>query len=63
MTSIALFGAGGSDVDELRFAATTASTLTLTSALSGIERVAIGTGTAAAAVTTATIGISINAYS
>jgi Ca2+-binding RTX toxin-like protein len=54
---------GTSGTDELRFAATTAGTLTLLAGDTGIERVVIGTGTAAAAVTTATTALSINAAS
>ncbi|MFM7028541.1 MAG: calcium-binding protein [Chakrabartia sp.] len=50
-----------SDVDEVRFATTTAATLTLYAADTGIERVVIGTGTAAAAVTTGTVAANINA--
>ncbi len=50
-----------SDLDELRFATTTASTLTLESTISGVERIVIGTGTAAKAVTTATTAINVNA--
>lgn len=52
---------GASGVDEVRFAATSASTLTLTSAFTGIEAVKIGTGTATAADTTATTAINVNA--
>jgi Ca2+-binding RTX toxin-like protein len=51
---IADTGAGAGEIDEIRLASTTASTLTLASSVSGIERVVIGTGTAAAAVTTGT---------
>lgn len=51
---------GGDGIDELRFAATTASTLTLTSNVS-VERVVIGTGSAATALATATTAINVNA--
>lgn len=53
--------------DELRFAVTTASTLTLTSlfngvtAFSGIENIVIGTGSATTAKTTGTAAINIDA--
>ncbi len=50
------------DIDELRFTSTTANqTLTIFAAEAGLERVTIGTGTAAAAVTTGTTALSINA--
>jgi Ca2+-binding RTX toxin-like protein len=51
---------GGNGTDELRFAMTAASTLALTSSVS-VEKVVIGTGTAATAVTSATTAININA--
>ncbi len=51
---------GGNGTDELRFTATAASTLTLTSDVS-VERVTIGTGTAAEAIATATTGLNVNA--
>jgi uncharacterized delta-60 repeat protein len=56
---IADSGAGG--IDEVRFAATKTSTLTLFAGDSGIERVVIGTGTAATAVTTGTAALNVNA--
>ena len=52
---------GASGVDEFRFAATAASTLTLTASTTGLERAVIGTGTAAAALTTGTVAINLNA--
>lgn len=53
---------GGADSDEVRFASTLAGdTLTLNLNDTGIEKVAIGTGTAAAAVTTATTALNVNA--
>jgi hypothetical protein len=45
---------GGSGVDEVRFAATSASTLTLFANDKGLERVVLGTGTGAVATTTGT---------
>ncbi len=52
-------GAGG--VDEFRFAATAAATLTLTASTNGLERAVIGTGTGVTAVITATTAINLNA--
>ncbi|WP_205481852.1 M10 family metallopeptidase C-terminal domain-containing protein, partial [Sphingomonas arenae] len=53
---------GSSGTDEVRFAATgTAQTLTLFAADIGIERVVIGTGTGASAVTTGSLGHGIDA--
>ncbi len=45
----------------MRFAATTASTLTLFAGDAGIESVVIGTGTATSAVSTATTALNVNA--
>ena len=53
--------AGSTGIDELRLTTTAASTLTLTSGVSGIENVVIGTGTATSAVTTGTTAINVNA--
>ena len=53
--------AGTLGTDEIRFAATAAGTLTLASSISGIERIVIGTGSGAAAITTATTALNINA--
>jgi Ca2+-binding RTX toxin-like protein len=61
VAEIADSGTGVSDVDELRFTATTASTLTLYSGDVGLERIVIGTGTAASAVVTGTTAINVNA--
>ena len=47
--------------DEVRFAATMASTLTVYAGDVGIERIVMGTGTAATAVSTATVALNINA--
>ena len=53
---------GTSGIDEVRFTSATAnSTLTLYAGDTGIERVVIGTGTAAAAVSTGTTTLGINA--
>jgi Ca2+-binding RTX toxin-like protein len=52
---------GSSGSDEVRFISATASTLTLASSLSGIERVVIGTGTATIAVATTTTGLNVDA--
>ena len=52
---------GVSGIDEIRFAATSASTLTLYAADTGIEKVVIGTGSSATAVTTGTAALNINA--
>ncbi|MDH4377474.1 MAG: FG-GAP-like repeat-containing protein [Ramlibacter sp.] len=52
---------GTSGIDELRFAATAASTLTLFAGDTGIERVTLGTGTAAQAVTTGMAALNVNA--
>jgi Ca2+-binding RTX toxin-like protein len=52
-------GTGG--VDEVRFTATKSGTLTLFAGDTGIERIVIGTGTAAAAVTTGTGALRVDA--
>jgi Ca2+-binding RTX toxin-like protein len=52
---------GVTGVDELRFASTTPGTLVLGANLAGLERVSIGTGAAAAPVTTGTAAINIDA--
>jgi Ca2+-binding RTX toxin-like protein len=52
---------GVNGIDEVRFAATNASTLTLYSADIGIEKVVIGTGTAATAITKGTAALNVNA--
>jgi Ca2+-binding RTX toxin-like protein len=62
-TAVEIADSGTSGTDELRFAATTAGTLTLLAGDTGIERVVIGTGTAAAAVATATTALNVNAAS
>lgn len=52
---------GAAGTDELRFAATAASTLVLGSSLSGVEKVVVGTGTSTNAVTTAATAINVDA--
>jgi hypothetical protein len=52
---------GTSGIDELRLADTKTGTLTVFAGDVGLERVVIGTGTAATAVSTGTIAININA--
>lgn len=52
-------GTGGAD--EVRFASTVAGTLVLFAGDTGIEKVAIGTGTGASAVTTGSRAINVNA--
>jgi Ca2+-binding RTX toxin-like protein len=52
---------GLAGTDEVRFAASQSSTLTLYAGDTGIERVVIGTGTAAAANTGATTALNVNA--
>jgi uncharacterized delta-60 repeat protein len=52
---------GSTGIDEIRFAATSSSTLTLFAGDTGIERVVIGTGTGAVAVSTATTALGVNA--
>jgi len=56
---IADSGTGGSD--EVRFSATTVSTLKLYAGDTGIERAVIGTGTKLSATTTGSIGLNIDA--
>ncbi len=51
---------GESGIDELRFAATVASTLTLSSSVTGIESITIGTGTTATATTTGTAALNVD---
>jgi len=50
---------GGDGTDEIRFSTTVASTLTLSSSVTNIENVTIGTGTAASAVTTGTTALNV----
>ncbi|MCK0505532.1 calcium-binding protein [Aromatoleum anaerobium] len=52
---------GTTGSDEVRFAASTASTLTLYAGDSGIERVVVGTGSGATAVTLGTAALNVNA--
>ena len=60
-TAAEIADTGTVGTDEVRFTATTASTLTLYAGDTGIEKVTIGTGSASIAVTTATTAININA--
>ena len=53
---------GGAGTDELRFAATAKSTLSIGSSVS-VEKIVIGTGTAAAAVATGTVALNVDASS
>jgi serralysin len=52
---------GSSGIDEIRFAATSASTLNLYAGDVGVERVVIGTGTGLTATTTGTAALNVNA--
>lgn len=52
---------GLTGVDELRYTSTATGTLTVHAANSGLERIVLGTGTAAAAVTTGRTAINVNA--
>ena len=52
---------GSIGIDEVRFAATAASTLTLYANDTGIETVTIGTGVGASPVSTGTLAINVNA--
>jgi Ca2+-binding RTX toxin-like protein len=60
-TSAEVADSGTAGSDELRFASTGKDSLTLYAGDTGIERVVIGTGTAATAVTSATTAINVNA--
>ncbi len=60
-TAAEIADSGSAGSDELRFAATGKDSLTLYAGDTGIERVVIGTGTAATAVTSATTAINVNA--
>ncbi|MBV5303815.1 MAG: hypothetical protein JZU70_06410, partial [Chlorobium sp.] len=52
---------GATGIDEVRFTATSASTLSLYGGDTGIEKVVIGTGTASTAVMTGTTALNVNA--
>jgi Ca2+-binding RTX toxin-like protein len=52
---------GTTGIDELRFTATTASTLTLFAGDTGLELVTLGTGAGTSAITTATTALNVNA--
>ena len=60
-TATETINGGNGTSDEIRFTSTTASTLTLSSNVTNVENITIGTGTAATAVTTATTALNINA--
>ena len=60
-TATETINGGNGTADEIRFTSTTASTLTLSSNVTNVEKITIGTGTAASAVTTATTAHNINA--
>lgn len=58
---IADTGNGVGDVDEIRFASTTAGTLVLQDSITGIERVVIGTGAGSTAVTAGKVALGVDA--
>ena len=58
---IADTGTSPGDVDEIRYTATKAGTLVLNDNTEGIERVVIGTGTGATAITTGKVALSVDA--
>ena len=60
-TSTETINGGNGTSDEIRFTSTTASTLTLSSNVTNVENITIGTGTAASAVTTGIVALNINA--
>jgi Ca2+-binding RTX toxin-like protein len=60
-TAAEIADSGTTGLDELRFAATAAGTLTLFAGDTGLERVVIGNGTAASAVSSATTALNVNA--
>jgi Ca2+-binding RTX toxin-like protein len=60
-TAAEITDTGTSGTDELRFAATTAGTLTLSAGDTGLESVVIGTGTGASAATTGKVALNVNA--
>ncbi len=60
-TAAEITDTGAFGVDELRFASTTTSTLSLFAGDTGLELVSIGTGTGARAVTTGTTALNVNA--
>ena len=60
-TATETINGGNGTADEIRFTSTTASTLTLSSNVTNVENITIGTGAAASAVTTATTAHNINA--
>ncbi|MBL8406745.1 MAG: M10 family metallopeptidase C-terminal domain-containing protein [Candidatus Accumulibacter sp.] len=60
-TAAEIADTGSSGIDEVRFAATTASTLTLFAGDTGIERVVLGTGTGAVASSTGSAALNADA--
>ena len=60
-TAAEISDTGTTGTDELRFAATTAGTLTLLAGDTGLERVVIGTGTGASAATTGKVALNVDA--
>jgi Ca2+-binding RTX toxin-like protein len=62
-TAAEITDTGTTGTDELRFAATTAGTLTLLDGDTGLERVVIGTGTGASAATTGKVALNLDATS
>jgi Ca2+-binding RTX toxin-like protein len=62
-TAAEITDTGNTGTDELRFAATTASTLTLLAGDTGLESVVIGTGTGATAVVKAKTALNVDATS
>jgi Ca2+-binding RTX toxin-like protein len=58
---IADTGNGVGDVDEIRFASTTAGTLVLQDSITGIERVVIGTGVGSTAITAGRVALGVDA--
>jgi Ca2+-binding RTX toxin-like protein len=62
-TAAEITDTGTTGTDELRFAATTAGTLTLLAGDTGLERVVIGTGTGASAATTGKVALNLDATS
>jgi Ca2+-binding RTX toxin-like protein len=60
-TAAEFVDSGAQGVDEVRFAATASSTLTLYAGDTGVERVVIGTGTGAVANSSGTLGLQVNA--
>ena len=60
-TAAEITDTGSSGTDEVRFTSTSASTLTLYAGDTGIEKITIGTGSRASAITSGTAALNINA--